>query len=59
MDVIFQKTKSVFSVVKVAREEPRRYGKKGEVLINYEETEEHKKMARKAYSHNGNADSES
>jgi hypothetical protein len=59
MDVIFQKTKSVFSVVKVAREEPRWYGKNGEMLINYEETEEHKKMARKTYSHNENADAES
>ena len=59
MDVVFQKTKSVFSVVEVAREEPRRYGKNREVLINYEETEEHKKMARKVYSHNENADAES
>jgi hypothetical protein len=42
MDSIFQKTKSVFSVVRVAREEPRRYDKNGELLINYEETEEHK-----------------
>jgi hypothetical protein len=59
MDVVFQNTKSVFSVVEVAREEPRRYGKNREVLINYEETEEHKKMARKVYSHNENADAES
>lgn len=41
MDSIFQKTKNVFGVVKNAREEPRRYGKNGELLINYEETEEH------------------
>ncbi|KAF8859442.1 major facilitator superfamily transporter monosaccharide [Acephala macrosclerotiorum] len=41
MDSIFQKTKSIFTVVKRAKEEPRRYGKNGELLINYEETEEH------------------
>lgn len=39
MDAIFVKTKSVFSAVRVAREEPRRYGKNGEVLINYDETD--------------------
>lgn len=41
MDSIFGKTTNVFSVVKTAKEEPRRYGKNGEVLINYDETEEH------------------
>lgn len=41
MDSIFHKTKGWFSVVSVARNEPRRYGKHGEVLISYEETEEH------------------
>ena len=43
MDEIFHQVhgwKGVFSVVKVAREMPRRYGKKGELLINYEETAE-------------------
>ena len=39
MDAIFVKTKSIFSVVRVAKEEPRRYGKNGEVLISYEETD--------------------
>lgn len=39
MDNIFVKCKSIFTVVKIAREEPRRYGKNGEVLINYEETD--------------------
>jgi len=39
MDAIFVKTKSIFSAVRVAREEPRRYGKNGEVLINYDETD--------------------
>ena len=42
MDNIFRKTKSIFSVVKVAKEEPRRCGKNGELLINYEGTEQHK-----------------
>ncbi|KAG0161676.1 hypothetical protein PDIDSM_2089 [Penicillium digitatum] len=41
MDTIFHKTSSVFTVVSVARNEPHRYGKKGELLINYEDTEEH------------------
>lgn len=40
MDTIFHKTTSIFNCVSVARNEPRRYGKNGEVLINYEETEE-------------------
>ena len=31
--------------MKIARDEPRRYGKKGELLINYEETEEHARRA--------------
>lgn len=48
MDTIFRKTDSVFSVVRVAREEPHRYGKKGELLINYEQTDEHKRRASRA-----------
>ncbi|KAF2119380.1 sugar transporter STL1 [Lophiotrema nucula] len=40
MDTIFHKTTSIFNCVSVARNEPRRYGKNGEILINYEETEE-------------------
>lgn len=43
MDTIFRKTDSIFSLVRVAREEPHRYGKNGELLINYEETDEHKR----------------
>jgi len=49
MDAIFHKTqgkKGYFDVVRVAREEPRRYGKKGELLIAYEDTEEYKKHHR-------------
>ncbi|OJJ49283.1 hypothetical protein ASPZODRAFT_59898 [Penicilliopsis zonata CBS 506.65] len=45
MDAIFHKTKSVFTVVRIARDEPRRYGKNGELLINYDETEEHLRRA--------------
>ncbi|KAI1084192.1 general substrate transporter [Whalleya microplaca] len=45
MDTIFHKVsgaKGCFDVVRVAREEPRRYGKNGELLIAYDETDEHK-----------------
>ncbi|KAI2622143.1 general substrate transporter [Hypomontagnella submonticulosa] len=45
MDSIFHKvrgTKGYLSVVGIAEREPRRYGKNGELLIAYEETEEHK-----------------
>jgi len=45
MDNIFNKTSSIFSAVRIARGEPRRYGKNGEVLINYEETGEHFRRA--------------
>ncbi|KAK8152988.1 sugar transporter STL1 [Phyllosticta citrichinensis] len=40
MDTIFQKSNSIFDVVKVARDEPRRYGKNGELLIPVEDTED-------------------
>jgi hypothetical protein len=40
MDTIFHKTKNVFTVVWTAKNEPRRYGKHGEVLIEYEDTGE-------------------
>lgn len=42
MDTIFRKCRSVLTVVKIAKEEPQRYGKSGELLIHYEETEEHR-----------------
>ncbi|KAK8135765.1 Sugar transporter STL1 [Apiospora sp. TS-2023a] len=51
MDAIFHKVKGFagyFHVVDVARKEPQRYGKNGELLIAYEETEEHK-----AHVHHG------
>ena len=43
MDTIFTKTKSIFSLVSVARNEPHRYDKDGNVLIDYEQTEEHER----------------
>ena len=45
MDSIFRKCGSYFTAVKIAREEPRRFGKKGELLINFEETEEYQRRA--------------
>lgn len=41
IDSIFRKTKGWFNVVSTARHEPRRYGKHGELLIDYVETDEH------------------
>jgi hypothetical protein len=45
IDNIFRKSKGGlagwFDVVHIAREEPQRYGKNGEILIDYENTEEH------------------
>lgn len=43
MDTIFHKTKNIFTVVWTAKHEPHRYGKKGEVLIEYEATDEHQR----------------
>ena len=43
MDTIFSKTRSIFTVVKVAKQEPHRYGKDGEMLIDYENTAEHER----------------
>ncbi|KAK7529253.1 sugar transporter STL1 [Phyllosticta citribraziliensis] len=40
MDTIFQKSNSIFDVVKVARDEPRRYGKNGELLIPVDDAED-------------------
>jgi hypothetical protein len=45
MDTIFQKSTSIFNVVSVARNEPHRFGKNGELLINYQDTEEHMRRA--------------
>ncbi|PLB50340.1 sugar transport protein [Aspergillus steynii IBT 23096] len=40
MDRIFRKTKSVFSLVKTARDEPHMYGKKGELLHTLADVED-------------------
>jgi hypothetical protein len=48
MDTIFQKTKNIFTVVWTAKHEPRRYGKNGEVLIEYEQTGEHERRVSNA-----------
>lgn len=39
LDTIFHKTTSIWDVVKVARDEPRQYGKNGELLISYDESD--------------------
>ncbi|KIY03098.1 uncharacterized protein Z520_01565 [Fonsecaea multimorphosa CBS 102226] len=43
MDTIFHKTKNTLTAVWTAKHEPHRYGKRGEVLIDYEETGEHER----------------
>ncbi|KAL8805941.1 MAG: hypothetical protein Q9200_005228 [Gallowayella weberi] len=53
MDSIFRKCDSVFTVVKIAKEEPQRYGKSGELLIRYEETEEHRQRQASVVSAKG------
>lgn len=66
MDSIFHKTDSIFSAVRIANEEPRRYGKRGELLIDYAQTEEHRQRAsrsahEKGFMHNNenvNSDSQ-
>jgi len=53
MDEIFHQVhgfKGIFTVVKVAREMPRRYGKNGELLINYDETEEARRVSERRRS---------
>ncbi|KAL9027472.1 MAG: hypothetical protein Q9196_004009 [Gyalolechia fulgens] len=50
MDSIFRKCHSFFTVVKIARDEPQRYGKNGELLIPYEETAEHRERQARVVS---------
>jgi hypothetical protein len=58
MDNIFRKTthsspskvKPLFDVVKIAKKEPRLYGKHGELLVNYEDTEAHLEAERRRSS---------
>jgi hypothetical protein len=45
MDTVFHNTDSYLGVVKQAKILPRRYGKNGELLINYEDTEEHRRSS--------------
>lgn len=48
MDEIFHDVsgfKGAFTVVKVAHDKPRRYGRNGELLINYEDTEEARRVS--------------
>lgn len=53
MDEIFHKTHTAFDVVKIAKDLPRRYGKKGELLISYEDTEEARETQRRRSSVTG------
>lgn len=50
MDEIFHKTTNPFDVVKVAKNLPHRYGKKGELLIDYNDTEEARETQRRRSS---------
>lgn len=53
MDEIFHKVhgfRGAFDVVKVAHEKPHRYGKHGELLISYEETEDAQEVQRRRSS---------
>ncbi|KAI4192105.1 MAG: hypothetical protein LQ346_004476 [Caloplaca aetnensis] len=53
MDSIFRKCDSIFTIVKIAKDEPQRYGKKGELLIRYEETDEHRQRRASVVSNKG------
>lgn len=50
MDEIFHRTTNVFNCVKIAKELPHRYGKNGEMLIRYDDTEEAQDTARRRSS---------
>lgn len=41
MDSVFRKCHSYFTVVQIANDEPHRFGPKGELLVDYEVTEDH------------------
>ncbi|KAI0914226.1 general substrate transporter [Ustulina deusta] len=60
MDSIFHKVdgaKGYLDVVRVAREEPLRYGRNGELLIAYDQTDEHKSHLPRS-EHASNSDAE-
>jgi hypothetical protein len=50
MDEIFHKTTGPFDVVKIAHNLPHRYGKKGELLVDYEDTEQAREIERRRSS---------
>lgn len=53
MDEIFQEVqgfKGAFDVVKVSKTKPRRFGKNGELLIDYQDTERARSMAERRRS---------
>ena len=45
MDTIFHNTTHWWQVVRVAHHEPRRYGKNGELLVAYEQTDEYRRRS--------------
>lgn len=53
MDEIFHKTTNFFDVVKIAKEMPHRYGKRGELLVDYADTEEARDTERRRSSITG------
>lgn len=50
MDEIFHRTTGAFDVVGIAKEMPHRYGRKGELLIDYEDTERARETERRRSS---------
>ena len=42
MDIIFRKTNSIFSLVSVAKHEPRRYDSNGELLLTAESIDDNR-----------------
>lgn len=50
MDEIFHKTTNPFNVVKISYELPHRYDKRGNLLIDYHDTEEHRDVERRRSS---------
>ncbi|KAH8726054.1 general substrate transporter [Phaeosphaeriaceae sp. PMI808] len=53
MDEIFHKTTNPFNVVKIAKEMPHRYDKRGELLIDYADTEQARETERRRSSVTG------
>lgn len=53
MDEIFHKTTNAFNCVKIAKELPHRYDRKGNLLIDYADTEEARETERRRSSVTG------